>query len=305
MKFTVVLAALVAFSSCGQIQKIMDGTENLPSQIQETNNGMAKTNEAIRQQKMGVAMELMQNPKNREVQFPIPNDMMAGGKIMGEAIQAEEVLHFVKNYIVKINEVQFEGQKMIDAPDAPPGSDQIPNPEYAKFLHDKQADLSMVILVSGNLFESVVKQLVEEQSEQGAYRDILFQLLKMRVNFYNDMMLHAAMLDGDKKLDTLGKIEKAIEYNEKVEYVCQLPFADRIALQIKGFEAEANANLSKPLDRDTALNNWKKIKEKAESDFTAESFLSDPEKNEAALEEYNKKHKELLEKIQQKIDKSN
>jgi hypothetical protein len=53
MALVVALTALVLLSSCGKIQKVLDGTENLPNQIQETNNGMKKTNEGIRLQKVG------------------------------------------------------------------------------------------------------------------------------------------------------------------------------------------------------------------------------------------------------------
>ena len=308
MKLATALLLFVTLSSCGQIKNIMDGTEKLPSQIQETNNGMAKTNEAIRLQKIGVALTIMQDPKNRITLAPIPSDMMSGGKIMGEAVNPEEALHFVKNYLVKINEEIFEDSypdqaREIQDTEAPPGTMK-PNPVYAAFVRNKQADLSMLTVVAGNIPDSVLKEMIKEQSEQGAYRDILFQILKMRATFFSDMMIHAAMIDGDKKLETLGQIEKAIEYNEKVDFICALDFADKVALKITGFEEKANEILSKSLDKGLALANWKKIQEKAESDFKATSYHSEPGKNESSLTEYADRYKKLLQKIQEKVDNS-
>lgn len=297
MKLVNALIMILALSSCGQIKNIMDGTEKLPSQIQETNNGMAKTNEAIRLQKIGVALGIMQDPKNRVTLAPIPSDMMSGGKIMGESLHADEALLFVKNYLVKINEVSFADTY----PLADEGTEEGQKLKFA-FMMDKLADLSMLIVVSGNIPDDLIEQMVVEQSEQGAYRDILFQLLKMRAAYYSDMMLHAAMLDGDKKLETLGQIEKAMEYAGKLDYICDLEFVPQIAMKISAFDEKKNAKLSESLDPKVCSDLWKKIQEKAQGDFKAQSFHSNSGKNESSLTEYNAKYKKLLEEIQKKVD---
>lgn len=365
MKAIITIIAAITLSSCGQIQRIMDGTENLPNQIQETNNGMAKTNEAIRKQKIGEAIKIMLDKNNRKAIFPIPSDMMAAAKTMGEALTANESILFVKNYLIKINNYQAQDvnppsePSLVDvqvpempvAPTEPArGEDGKVDPaaladyqyqstvylnkmaeynlkvqinaennrkiedyqskysQYEKavegFVMDKSADLYMLMMVSGFLPDTTVAELVKQEADQGAYRDVIYQILKMRVDFYKQIMLDAGMLDGEaNKLDTIGKVEKAIEYAEKLDYVCKLNFTDLISLKITGFpDKSQNENLSKPLDKDTALNTWMKIQKKAMDDFKAQSFDKDPAKKEQSEKEYAAKHKKALDLIQKKID---
>lgn len=273
----------------------MDGTENLPNQIQETNDGMKKTNEAIRKQKMGEALKIMLDKNNRMTLSPIPNDMMTGGKVLAEAATAEEAVLFVKNYLLKVNEVTFEDTY----PLADKGTDA-GMILYMDFLKNKMADLLMVILVSGFLPEETLKQAIANEAEQGAYRDVLFQMMMMRAMFYNDMMLKAGMLDGDKKLDTVGKISKAIEYTEKLEFLAKLEFVDQIALKITGFDEKTNARLSKSMNKDIAQTAWKVIAQKGRNDFKAQSFSQNPNDNDAKSKQYQTQFEVLMKKVEDK-----
>lgn len=296
MKLSILLSAILVLSSCGQIQRIMDGTEKLPSQIQETNNGMRNTNDAIRKQKIAEALKMLKEEGNRSNLIPIPFDMMSASKTLAEALTADETVLFFKNYIIKLN-------KQVSADVVPPISEEV-------FQHNRVADYYMLMLIAGFLPDQTVKQMIETESNQGAYQNIMFNILKLRVDFNSDMMLLMAMLglnpqekqDGkfvvvdDKiKLDTLGKIEKAIEYNQKVEDVCNLEFADKIEIKVEGFELP-------PLDKSKAKENWQIILERAQSDYKATSFSADPAKNEAQVKEYTQKFNLLIEKINQKIN---
>lgn len=297
MKLLITLTiAMAMFSSCQKLNNILDGTENLPKQIQQTNDGMAKTNEAIRKQKIGEAFKIMIDENNRKTLSPIPSNMMSAAKTMAEALTAEEAVLFVKNYIIKVNEEVFtDTYPWLDE-----GSEE-GQLQLIKFTLNKAADLQMITLVSGFLTDATVKQIVEEQSEQGAYRDVAFGILKMRADFYSDVMLEAGMIGGDKKIETLGQIEKATEYGEKLDYICQLEFADQIKMKITGFSEKKNEALSKPLDTQLAALKWTKILTKAQADFKAQSFSKDPAKNEAAVREYAQKYKAALEKLQAKL----
>lgn len=368
MKFILALSILFVLSSCGKIQRIMDGTENLPNQIDETNKGMAKTNEAIRKQKLSEALKIMQDKNNRKATFPIPTDMMAAAKTMGEALTVDEVVLFVKNYLIKINNYQYEEEnpnfptleevEMPAQPQAPVepkvGDDGKMDPgamvdyQYQSYLYqnrmvqynselqkylavtaennrktadyenklaqveqrrveaqaDKQADLYMLMMVTGFLPDETIEQMVKQEVNQGAYREIALSILKMRADFYNDIMLEAGMLQGNKnKLDTLGKIKKAIEYAEKINYICKLSYSDLIALKIEGFSnKKVNENLSKPLDKNLALALWVKIEKKALEDFKAHSFDKDPAVKAASEKEYTAGYKKALELIKNRID---
>lgn len=295
MKLIIAFTALVFLSACAKVHKIMDGAENLPNQIQETNDGMKKTNEAIRKQKIGVAFEILKDEKMRANLVPIPFNMMSAAKLMAESLTADEAVLFVKNYIINLNKAQ--------------AVDHYPPIDEEKFQHERMADYYMLMLVSGFLPETTVKEMIEKESNQGAYQNIMLNILKLRVDFNSDMMLimgvlglnpnekdaggNPKVLDEKSKLDTLGKIEKAIEYNEIVENVCNLDFAEQIDIQIEGFKL-------KPLDKDLAKKNWALILERAQSDYKAQSLSKDPVKNEAEVKAYTEKYNTLLEKIKAK-----
>ncbi len=296
MKLLITFLALSMLFSCGQVQRILDGTEKLPSQIQETNAGMKKTNEGIRMQKIGEAFKVMSDENNRKTLSPIPSNMMAAAKIMAEALTAEEAVLFVKNYVIKVNEEIFT--------DTYPWIDEESDAgiiEKAKFMLNKAADLQMITLVSGFLPDETLKQIIEEEGDQGAYRDMQFAILKMRSTFYSDVMLDAGLIGGGKKLETLGQIEKASEYADKIDFICKLDFADQISMKITGFDEKLNERLSMPLEKSMGLALWKRILEKAQLDFKAQSFSKDPAKKEEALKQYAIRYKSSLEKIQSKI----
>lgn len=299
MKLVITILTLIVFSACAKIERIMDGTENLPNQIQETNDGMKKTNEAIRKQKIGVAFEILKDEKMRANLVPIPFNMMSAAKIMAEALTADEVVLFVKNYTIDLNKSQ--------------SVDVYPPIDEEKFQHDRMADYYMLMLISGFLPDATVNEMIARESDQGAYQNIMLNVLKLRVDFNSDMMLimgvlglnpnekdkdgNHKVLDEKSKLDTLGKIEKAIEYNEIVEKICNLEFADKVDIQIEGFKL-------KPLDVDIAKKNWALILTRAQADFKAQSLSKDPAKNEAEVKAYTGRFNMLLEKVKMKVGES-
>jgi hypothetical protein len=223
--------------------------------------------------------------------------MMSASKIMAEALTADEALLFIKNYMIKVNEEIFEDTYPLADKSTPEGQVQ-----YFNFLKNKQADLLMITLVSGFLPDETLQTMIDQESEQGAYRDVLFATLKMRADFYNNVMLDAGLIGSGKKLETLGQIEKAIEYTDKIDFICRLPFADQIVMKVTGFTDDANQALSAPLNVQLALDDWKKVLDKAQNDFKAQSFEKDPSANARALADYSARHQALLKSIQTKID---
>ncbi|MCC2678130.1 MAG: hypothetical protein K0R29_706 [Pseudobdellovibrio sp.] len=350
MKFLILITAVLALSSCDKLKKMEEGME-------ATRKGMTATQEGLRKQKLAEASKIMLDSNNRKTLSPIPSNMMSAAKAMGEAITADEMLLWTKNYLIKVNEENFaDTYPLASQPDSPsePTAPTEPvkptpedNPDYdqqlaqyqkdlAQYLIDKEqykadyaiyradlreynknltayqellinftlnkaADLQMITLVSGFVSDSTIQEMIELQSEQGAYRDVLFAILKMRVNFYNDVMLEAGLIGGDKKLATLGQIEKAVEYTDKIDFVCRLPIANQVAMKITGFTEEMNAKLSEPLQKDLAAKKWAKVLDKAQKDFRGDSFAADPAQKDNQAKEYAARYKALLQKIQSKL----
>lgn len=296
MRIITLITAAALMSSCGQITRILNGTEKLPSQIEQTNEGIVKTNEAVRKQKIGEALKVLKDPTNRSNLFPVPFDMMSAAKVLAEAITPDEAVLFVKNYILKIR------KQTIDTV-IPPVSEDV-------FMMNRIADYYMIMLISGFLPDETVNAIIAKESKQGAYQDVMFNILKLRADFNNDMMLYIAMLgldpvknstgefpvlDDKVKLDTLGKIKKAIEYNEKVEFICNLDFVSKIDLEIEGI-------VHKAFSADLAKNNWQIILDRAQADYKANSLSKDPAKNEEETQQNAAEFQSLITRLQNKVE---
>lgn len=284
----ITLFALI-LSGCAKMEALIDTPNKMDDMARTTHqmkDGMDSTNEAIRMQKISIALSEMQKPANRMYLSPIPGDMMPAGKVLAESLKAEETVLLFKNYLKKINEEYFENRfPMVDK------ASKEGQALLADFEHDKMADLMMITIIAGFLPDELVKDLILTESEQGAYQEVLFSILMLRFNFNNDLMLNASVLS--EKLITVGKINKAIEYNAKVDAIAKLPFYDLIGIKITGFsDSEMNKSISKKIDRKIALNNWKKIYSHAASDFLTTSFDKDSGVRQNAMQlqksEYNK-----------------
>ncbi|MBY0452760.1 MAG: hypothetical protein K2P92_06970 [Bdellovibrionaceae bacterium] len=293
-KLQLVLIVLL-LSSCGQIQRILDGTESLPAKLDKMGNSTAYVEEGVRKQKQAEALAMATEEKNRANLVPIPFGMMAPTRTLAGALTADEAVLFFKNYLLKINKQQ--------------AADSYPAVDEEKFQHERIADYYMLILIAGFLPDETMNQIIKVQSNQGAYQEIMFAILKMRADFNSDIMLTAGVLglnpnevdengdykviDKKAKLDTLGKIEVAMGYNDKVQAICDLDFADKVYVEIEGFEL-------KPLDKEKAKKNWQLILKRAESDYAAQSLQRDPKENEAQVKEYADRYAKLLETLKQK-----
>lgn len=298
MKQITMVMMMIMLSSCGQIQRVLDGTEGLPVKIDQTNENSRIIAEGVRKQKISEAIKVLKEEKTRAKLFPLPFDMMPAAKTIANAFNAEEAVSFIKLTLSTLNSGVTAG-------------DMNPPMDEERFQYERVADYYMIMLIAGYLPEATVKTIVENESNQGADQTTMLGILRLRVSFNHDIMLLMATLglnpgekskDGDyavlnpkSKLDTLGKIENAIKYNEIIEYVCDLDLADQVGVEIADIKVE-------PLDKELAKKNWYLIAQRAQDDFKATSFSKDPEKNKTDVANYIAKHKSLLEKIQKKLE---
>ncbi len=295
MKKLQLILIVLLLSSCGQIQRIMDGTETLPAKMDSMAESTAYVKEGVRKQKQAEALKMCKEEAVRANLVPIPLDMLACSRTLAESLTANETLLFFKNYLIKITKQQ--------------SADSFPVRDEETFQHDRIADFYMLELIAGFLPDATVAEIIKTESNQGAYQEIMFAILKLRVDFNSDMMLVMGVmglnpnevdengdykvLDPTSKLNTLGKIEKAMEYNEKVQLICNLDFAKKIDLQIEGFGL-------KPLDKEKAKKNWQLILKRAESDYAAQSLQSDPKANAEQVKQYAEKYDKLIATLKQK-----
>jgi hypothetical protein len=63
-------------------------------------------------------------------------------------------------------------------------------------------------------------------------------------------------------LDTVGKLDEAIKYNDQLDFIARLPFVADVHVKIATF-TDPQLNVDDAMDPALALQNWRKIKTKA------------------------------------------
>ena len=98
MKKLQLILIVLLLSSCGQIQRIMDGTETLPAKMDSMAESTAYVKEGVRKQKQAEALKMCKEEAVRANLVPIPLDMLACSRTLAESLTANETLLFFKNY---------------------------------------------------------------------------------------------------------------------------------------------------------------------------------------------------------------
>ncbi len=255
-KLVLVVSALGVLASCAKINSVMDSTEAIPEKMNALNRGMSDTNESIRLQKLAIALDQVMKKENQQFLSPIPGDMMAPGKLLAETLTASEAVELIYVKLKNVNENTYRDQ--FPADDALANKAQIED-----FERSKIALLYAVQIVSTFLPDSVLNQMIDKEIKHaGRFRQTAFQILMMRATFYDKVMLHASLLSDT--MNTVGMVQKAIEYNTKIDFISKLNFANRIELKITGFlDAAKNDAFSQKLNIQNAAKNWAAIQDRA------------------------------------------
>ena len=255
-KKLVLIISAIGLASCGKINSVMDSTEAIPEKMNALNRGMSETNESIRLQKLAIALDQVMKKENQQFLSPIPGDMMAPGKLLAETLTASEAVELLYIKLKNVNENTYRDQY--------PADDGLTNKaQIEDFERSKIALLYAVQIISTFLPDSVLNQIIDtEVKHAGRFRQTAFQILMMRATFYDKVMLHASLLSD--AMNTVGMVQKAIEYNTKIDFISKLKFADRIELKITGFlDAAKNDAFSQKLNIQNAAKNWAAIQDRA------------------------------------------
>lgn len=253
------LLALTVFAAvgCGKLHSVLDKAESIPGKMDTLNEGMGKTNASIRLQKLGVFETMVLDKENYDMLAPFPADLMTGGKFLGEELTTEEALLWVFKSIKKINTYDINSNPLLDASD---------EKVQAKFDHDKLGLYMAVTIVCGYLQDSVINDIVNRIYTSDRFSETGLQILALRAKFYSDVMLGGSLYT--EKFSTLGHTKEAIEYNQKIERVANLPYPQLIKVDIVGMlSAEMNEAMSIQFDPSIVNKNWSKIKTLAEAGF--------------------------------------
>ena len=232
------LLLLVAFFLCGcdlidavkATKSVPDKLDSTQTKIDDTNNTIEETNEYIRKQKMLLGLDDMFKARNTAYIFP-PTGMMAGGKAFAETATTEELASLTYLWLVELGKGTSTEEYVADVQDWDFKADKA---DKKSSVRDRWVKWTALEVIAGLTPQKKVEELIQRQvMEGGRYRDDVYVFLYARAKFTYMFMLRESLLAFDEKLDTVGKLREVIERIERLEYLTKLPFADKIAVNVK------------------------------------------------------------------------
>lgn len=235
MKKLLLLSGLLISTGCG-VGKAIDSVNATPGKMDAMNEKMSqmqmemsKTNESIRLQKVAIAKENLEDPRNAKILLPIPVGLMGYAKLFAENATLEEITGQIYLYLKEINDGVI--LKSVDAS----GNEKEFSPQEVNEINQmKLHKFSAAQSICGFLPQSVVDQLVKEYIyTEDRYQKTALNILMMRYQFLRDVMLNASLLS--ETIDDVGSLEKAYEYINNMDWIARLPFIEKIQVKATGF----------------------------------------------------------------------
>lgn len=210
---------------CGASDAI-DATKSMPAKMDGMRGDMAVTNNAIHKQTLLVALSDILKEENSRNLNPFPAGMFPGGKAFGEEATQQELVELTYLFLRDIAEITPDESK--------PLKDESGNfTAYAiEFDHQKMVKLNALMAIAAftpqSTIEAIVANQIGERYEEDAYAFLALRTIAIK-SFLLEQGLYA------KKVTNPGKFDKALEYLKQIDYVAQLPFAEKVGIRTKGF----------------------------------------------------------------------
>ena len=260
------------------------GLNSMPAKTAEMSNKMDETNEAIRLQKMGIALENLEKPENQARISPIPSGLMAWAKIFAEAAKPEELVEFTYLSLKALEEVNpATGLDQDGIPSNYTDADKL------RVRLQKTASLSGLMAIAAFIQDEKIESIIQHDIlGNGRFQETGLNLLALRAAFLRDTMLAQSLnirSDSPKVLTNSGMMQEALKYLYKLEKISRLPFADAVQVKVQekqynliSFEEKQDA-----MGRKATGDMWKVALQKSLagiSSYQKQSWTSDQKVNE-------------------------
>lgn len=268
-----VLGALLMFG-CGA-QDAIDATKDMPGkmddtygQIVKTNAEMEKTTDAIHKQTLLLALEEILKPENTKYLVP-PTGMLAAGEAFAEEATAEEIAKLTYVWLKEVRK------------GIPDNLSELDEKGLMALIHEKLVKLTALQVITGLAPQETIEKLVQDQIYNGGrYEDTAYGVLMSRALFIKSFLLDETLMAPDEKLNNLGKLEEAYDRTAQLDYLVRLPFAKKIALDVKVSEIdleveESLAGLGENLGLSFPTTYWKRIQSALDKELE-EKYLGSP-----------------------------
>lgn len=233
-----VALALASFSSCKVIDA-MDNTETMKGDLaamrsitqgmSSTTGGMKDGMDGLKQDaKLLAGIQMLKEAAKSDKDYITPSGgLLAGATAVGEAATNEQFMKYFNTQLIIIKDSAPNESRMVDG--------QYPRSYIDEFNFGKNMDLTIAKALAGLLSQDRLVSLLQEQIGQGggAYSDEAYQLLMLRARFLNDFLIDK--ISFRSKVDTIGKLRNAHEYVRQLQFIADLPYADKISYSTDKF----------------------------------------------------------------------
>lgn len=262
--YTLLLISVSFLTACEAPD--IKGLNGMSKTTNEMNEGMKETNEAIRMQKLGLALEGLNKFENQQLILPLPTGLMAFGKLFGESATATEIVELTYTWTREIEEIL-----PIQSLDKEDNMNEPTEADLNKIRLQKKARLYSLMVIAGFAQEEKVTEIINNEIlGYGRYQESALNFLALRAYFFREVMLKTSLKvdsGSDGTLDTSGKMLKALEFLTKLDRISKLPFADAVHFKIseKYFSLVNEEERQDEAGRQKTADMWQLALEKAEA----------------------------------------
>lgn len=250
-KIVILIGVLASLTAC-ELDDALKAVKQTPKKMDKMMGELEKTNQVVKKQEKLIPFQEMLKQENEETLYPIPFRLMPFGKELATAISADDLVELTYLWLKEIN------TKSTDAA----GDSLNVTPEQIKAANlVKQARLVGLQVLAGFAPQATVNEMIKKQIYQsGRYESTVYAFLMLRVQFIRDVMLGQSLLA--EPLDSVGKVEKAVEYAKQIDDVIRLPFASQVKMKVTFLPPMEESE--EKLDLSLAKETWTAVRSKSE-----------------------------------------
>lgn len=223
--------AIDAMDNTTDMKKDLAGMKQTTSGMATTTNDMNETTKELkRKASLGEGLKLIDAPENQQEFAPPSKGLLAGAKLVAENMTSEELVKFYQAGLKQINNTT---PKEIERDRTLLGEF---SPRYVfAFNEKKQVQVVTLKAIAALIPDDMIKTIIREQFQNGggAQARAASALLMMRASFISDFFLTESVFETEEQLDNMGKLRNAFKYAKQLQFLAELPNADKISFKTR------------------------------------------------------------------------
>jgi hypothetical protein len=251
-------------------QRQMEQMRNITEEMKAT------TTEVLRKGTIGVALQNILDPKNTVYFLPVPANMMPYAQLLADNLTEDEFVKLMDVWARRITQVAASCTDL-------PGGTCNDATVVADADHEKSAHFWAIAAVSGLMTQEKIEEVVKTEVDSGGqFNETVYQILAARQQFISMVLMDNTLMQ--KNVDNPGKLKKAVEYANSLQYIAELPFTAKIDFSLMAM-LNPDDQIDLPFDATIAPTQWAKIESAFETQLLPvyKDEMSDPDSAEGIL----------------------